>query len=342
MNSKLTFLGIVIFIFAFKNSADKTILNYPKNWPKPLYDFRGNPLDSNKILLGKVLFYDPILSRDNTISCASCHLQQTAFTHIDHELSHGIEGRIGKRNSIALQNLAWAKNFMWDGAIHHLDAQALAPIHDKNEMDFSIAELVIKLKNDPYYKNGFRKAFGDSLITGERILKSIAQFELSLISANSKYDQVMRKESGHTFTELEDKGYQLFLKHCNVCHKEPMFTNYEFENNGLDLDTTLRDFGRMSITHKKSDSLKFKVPSLRNILRSPPYMHDGRYPNIEMVLFHYSDNLKENKFRSEKLNRNLSLSPEEKKALISFLSCLTDQEFLRNKRHRFVSKYSLK
>jgi len=325
MKKYIYFLFITIFIISFKSKNEYT-LNYPKTWPKPEYDFKKHPLDSSKIRLGRILFYDPKLSRDGTISCASCHLQQTGFTHIDHDLSHGIDGRIGKRNSLALINLAWNKKFMWDGAIHHIDAQALAPINNPDEMDNNLNQVVASLQKSRRYKSMFAEAYGDTSITGERILKSIAQFCLTLVSCRSKYDQVMNNNSNVEFSEIEQRGYTLFKSKCNRCHTEPLFTNQTFQKNGIDIDPSLNDFGRMVITQKSKDSLLFKVPTLRNIAVTFPYMHDGRYANLQMVLFHYSTNTK----------MNIELGEQDKKALIAFLKTLTDEEFLMDKAYSYL------
>jgi cytochrome c peroxidase len=171
-----------------------------------------------------------MLSRDSTVSCSNCHLSFTAFTHVDHALSHGISDRIGKRNAPALVNLAWSRSFMWDGAVNHLDMQALAPVSNHAEMDFDIAGVVNRLGSRTEYRKMFEEAFGSDDITGERVLKAIAQFELTLVSANSGYDRVMAGKD--TFTLQEKNGYELFKKHCNSCHTEPLFTQYQFENNG--------------------------------------------------------------------------------------------------------------
>ena len=174
-------------------------------FPKPNYNFSKNPLDSLKIELGRKLFYDPILSQNNSTSCASCHSPYAAFAHNDHDLSHGIYDSIGPRNAPALFNLAWHKFFMWDGAINHLNPQPLAPIHSQTEMGSSIKEVLGKLRKDSIYTFNFKKAFGDTQITSDRFLKSLAQFQLTLVSNNSKYDSVKRKKS--EFTLQEKNGY---------------------------------------------------------------------------------------------------------------------------------------
>lgn len=332
--TSLFFCLMLIALLAFK-LPDDSLFRIPQNWPKPHYDFNKNPLTKEKIFLGRTLFYDPILSADNSVSCSSCHSPFTAFTHTDHTLSHGIEDRIGTRNSPALMNLAWQKSFMWDGAIHHLDAQALAPISHPDEMGSNIADVVNRLQKKNRYKKLFAQAYGDSLVSGERTLKAISQFMLTLVSSNSKYDKVQRKEPGFSFTEVEAKGYELFKSNCAVCHAEPLFTNNEFENNGLEPDTNLNDIGRKKISQKESDLYKFKVPSLRNIEFSYPYMHDGRYQNLEMVMFHYSNNIFDSKTLSKHLKKKIQLSSEDKSNIISFLKTLSDESFLRNSQNGF-------
>lgn len=332
-------LGIAILIsFAFVLKVTSTPLYFeiPKSWPKTTYAFSDNPLTEEGFQLGRHLFYDPILSRDGTISCSSCHLQATGFTHVDHELSHGIDGRIGTRNSMVLMNLAWSKTFMWDGGVNHLDVQAIAPITSSVEMDETIESVVCKLQKSEKYQVLFEKAFGDKKITGQRLLKALSQFELMLVSANSKYDKVLRKEE--RFTESEQKGYTLFQTNCASCHKEPLFTSEKFENNGLPIDSSLNDMGRMKITNHKMDSLKFKVPTLRNSQFTFPYMHDGRFKTLTEVVKHYNSGIHFSKSLSKQLRKPMHFTPNDRVDLVSFLLTLTDKEFLFNKRFTFPGK----
>lgn len=310
------------------NDLERVSISYPTSWPDPVYNFNKNPLSKEGIELGRKLFYDPLLSKDNTISCSNCHLSFTAFTHVDHALSHGISDSIGTRNSPALMNLAWSKSFMWDGAINHLDVQALAPISHPSEMGEEIANVVNKLQNSNTYPSLFQKVFGDSTITGEHLLKAIAQFQLTFVSANSKYDKVMAKVA--EFTEQEQRGYQLFKTNCESCHQEPLFTSGDFANNGLPVDTTLMDFGRMSITQNPADSLKFKIPTLRNIEYSPPYMHDGRFKNLSKVLNHYIKGIHDSPTLAPALQNGVALNQMEKTDIIAFLLTLSDRTFVLN------------
>jgi cytochrome c peroxidase len=328
-------LGITISLaFAIKETTP-LYLETPKGWPKPHYDFSKNPLTEEGFQLGRNLFYDPILSRDSTISCASCHLQATGFTHVDHNLSHGIDGKIGTRNSMTLMNLAWSKSFMWDGGVNHLDVQPLNPITSPVEMDETLEHVVSKLQKTEKYPILFEKAFGDPKITGQRLLKALSQFELQLVSSNSKYDKVMRKEV--TFTEQEQNGYKLFKTNCASCHNEPLFTSEKLENNGLAIDTTLNDIGRMKITTKQEDYLRFKVPTLRNVQFTFPYMHDGRFKTLTEVVKHYNS-LGSNKKLPKQLSKPMNLSDNERVDLVVFLKTLTDNEFLFEKRFSFPKK----
>lgn len=317
--------GLLLLAIVHFNFEEQTFTQ-PHHWPKPHYNFENNKLTQEKILLGRVLFYDPILSKDSTISCNSCHSPFNAFTHVDHALSHGIHDSVGTRNSPALMNLAWQKNFMWDGAINNLDMQSLAPISHLAEMASNINDVVKKLNRSKMYKKLFDDAYNDSFATGEHTLKAIAQFMLTIVSANSKYDKVMNNED--KFTLQEQSGYQIFKKNCNVCHTEPLFTNNEFENNGIGLDTTLNDLGRMKITQKKEDALKFKVPTLRNIEFSYPYMHDGRFKRLTDVLNHYTSGIKQSKTLSAPLRQNIVLTSNDKVDLMAFLLTLSDKKFL--------------
>ncbi|MCU0434517.1 MAG: c-type cytochrome [Bacteroidia bacterium] len=320
----LGLLGVVILAFRSWNPGPAT----PAHFPKPVYDFARNPLRSETVQLGRALFYDPLLSVNNGISCASCHSQYNGFAHADHALSHGIFDSIGTRNAPALMNLAWQKSFMWDGAVNHLDVQALAPITHPKEMGETLNGVIKKLNASVIYPSLFYNAFGDSAITGQRVLLALSQFQLTLISANAKYDSV--KAGKAVFTPQQQRGYALFKTHCNTCHREPMFTTGAFSSNGLPVDTTLNDYGRGAITHRSADSLLFKIPTLRNIEFTYPYMHDGRFTRLSQVLNHYTSGIVPHKNLPAELQKPISLSPEEKVDLTAFLLTLTDKKFLYN------------
>lgn len=337
---KLKVLGIVIVScmgWAF-SSVDVMEWTFPSYFPEPVYNFKENPLTTNKVALGKLLFYDPILSKDGSISCADCHSPYNAFAHTDHDLSHGIHDSIGTRNAPALFNLAWQNAFMQDGAIQNLDMQALAPISHPAEMDEDIKHVISKLNARPFYQNAFYQAWGDSLATGEHFLKSIAQFELTLVSSTSKYDAVKLDEE--KFSEQEMAGYSLFQVHCNSCHTEPLFSNYQFVNNGLSIDSTLNDLGRYAITTNPKDSLKFKVPSLRNLSYTYPYMHDGRFNTLHEVLNHYT-HIKPDFSSAPELQNPLPLNANDKADIIAFLLTLNDPTFIFNPSNKYPKELKI-
>ena len=333
----LSIIGIITYFFAvsFKSNTDPQKLTVPKGWPKPFYNFQHNGQSEDKFRLGRKLFYDPILSRDGTISCSSCHTQLSAFTHVDHGLSHGIGGLKGTRNSLVLVNLAWNRSFMWDGGINNLEVQPLGPITNKVEMDNTLENVVKSLNKSYTYRTRFYKAFGDSVITGQMVLKALAQFTGMFQSFNSKYDKYVRHEEGGDFTAQELNGLKLFRQNCASCHKEPLFTDYSFKNIGLPVDTGLNDIGRMKITGDRNDSLKFKVPTLLNVAMSYPYMHDGRFKSLGQVMNHYTGGAVMSPNVARELKDGMKLSSNDKVDIIAFLLTLTDKDFLFDTRFRY-------
>jgi cytochrome c peroxidase len=324
----LFLLGLMLLIITAFKLTEKYDFVVPKGWPKPVFDFKKNKLTQEKIFLGRVLFYEPLLSRDNTISCANCHSSFHAFTHVDHALSHGVGDSIGKRNALPLMNLAWQKQFMWDGSISDLNFFSRTPITHPKEMASSLEDVQFKLKKSDSYADLFLKAFGDSGINKERILTSLSAFCITLVSSNSKYDSVMRHQV--KFTLQEKNGYRLFKQNCASCHKEPLFTDYSFKNNGLSLDKNLNDSGRMSVTHQIDDYRKFKVPTLRNVEYTYPYMHDGRFKKLSQVLSHYSKGIEDDPNLAEQLKGGLELTSDERVDIIAFLLTLSDRTFVFN------------
>jgi cytochrome c peroxidase len=319
----ITILLICLIVFvassfiSYTNQPTPIKFIIPKSWPKPVYDFNSNPLTVEGFELGKKLFYDERLSVDSSTSCASCHQQFAAFATYDHDLSHGVNNGLTTRNATALQNLAWQKEFMADGSIHHLDAQPLFPLTAPNEMGENLEHLIKKLQTDATYRKMFKAAFGSSTITTQNLTKAFSQFLVTLVSSNSKYDKVLRGEAN--FNLPEKLGYEIFQKKCVACHTEPMFTDYSYRNIGLSINENTKDEGRKNITHLSSDSLKFRVPSLRNIVLTFPYGHDGRFFTLMNVFEHYRKN-------------NLPLSNYEIGQLTSFLYTLTDSSFITNKK----------
>ncbi|MFM1914188.1 MAG: hypothetical protein RIR51_2041 [Bacteroidota bacterium] len=308
-------------------------LEVPGNFPNPVYNFTNNPITENGFQLGKAIFNDPILSRDNSISCAECHNQNAAFTHHGHDLSHGIDNKIGFRNSMSIVNTAWYTNFFWDGGVHDLDLFSIAPIENPVEMDENLENVLKKMQKTSKYPPMFKKAFGSDSITSANFLKALSQFMNSLVSSNSKYDQVKRNE-GAVFSEQEKRGYDLFVQKCETCHREPLFTDNAFRNNGLP-PNKLNDLGRFRITELEGDKYKFKTPTLRNIEFSAPYMHDGRFTNLEEVLNHYESGIADIPNIDTAIGNGISLSKQDKKDIISFLLTLTDKEYLTNPRFSF-------
>lgn len=308
-------------------------LTIPDGWPKPSVDiFAGNPLTEEAFQLGRKLFYDGRLSKDGNFACSSCHQQFAAFSTYDHDLSHGFNDGFTTRNAPGLFNLAWMRSYHWDGGINHIEVQPLAPLTAVNEMAESVDSVILKLKKDPVYKKMFRAAFGSTDITSQRMLKAIAQFIGTIVSYNSKYDKVKRGEK--TFTASEERGYTVFKAKCNVCHTEPLFTDNSFRNNGMDMNKSLKDPGRMRATGDSADFLKFKVPTLRNLSFTYPYMHDGRFYTLGQVIEHYRNKLNTTQPTLDPLLRNrLAVSDPEKNDLLNFLRTLNDSVVVNNARY---------
>jgi cytochrome c peroxidase len=302
----------------------------PAGWPAPVYNFDSNRITQEGFELGRRLFYDPQLSIDNTISCGSCHQQFAAFTHADHPLAHGINNQSTTRNPLGLFNLAWKASFHQDGGINHLDLQPLAPITAPNEMGESISNVLNKLKRDTRYPAMFQAAFGDPEINTQRMNKALSQFMLMLVSANSKYDKVMRGET--SFTLPEQLGYAIFKDKCATCHKEPLFTDMSYRNNGAPIDPFLKDIGRMGITKLAADSLKFIVPSLRNIAYTNPYGHDGRWFSLQNVFTHYTSEVVNGGTTDPLLRNRIALTNFEIGQLQAFLFTLSDTSFVKDPR----------
>ena len=334
--SILIFFLLAILLISFTEDNPYFIITkkdvqvkIPKGFPEPQYDFKKNKITPEGFILGRKLFYDPVLSADFFTSCATCHQRFAAFAHIDHPISHGRLGKIGKRNVPALQNLIWQNNFMWDGGINHLDLQPIAPITGDAEMGETLLNVIEKLNRDSVYRNLFYEAYHDSAITTERLLKSLSQFLCMMVSAGSRYDKFIHHEE--KFSDREINGLKIFRSRCENCHKEPLFTDNSFRNIGLKMDTALRDSGRAMITGLKQDCMKFKVPSLRNVEMTYPYMHDGRFKNLQQVIDHYSNgNFALNADSS--VFRTTGLSDQEKQDIIAFLKTLTDKTFLYDRR----------
>jgi cytochrome c peroxidase len=346
MRKQLFILFIVLFALAVISFIPKpkhvvTTIPFvvPKGWPAIKYKLDSNPITVQGVALGRKLFYDGQLSRDGQFPCASCHQPFAAMANYDHNLSHGFNNQFTLRNAPTLANLAWQSAFHWDGAINHLDAQPLAPITAPNEMAADIGVVINKLKKDPTYPTLFNAAFGSPTINTQRMVKAISQFLLTMVSANSTYDKVTRGEAN--FILPQQLGYDIFKQKCASCHSEPFFTDFTYRNNGLKPDAILKDIGRMGITGAASDSLKFKVPSLRNVYVTPPYMHDGRYISLYQVLEHYNKLIQNGPTTDSLLKNKIPLSNYEKGQLVAFLMSLTDSAFLKDSRFAEPPNYIL-
>lgn len=334
----IVFGSVILFIC----SCSKNIINSvfkgfqkPDNFPEVVYKFQNNPVTEDGFELGRKLFYEPRFSRDNTISCGSCHIQSAGFTHHGHDVSHGIDDRLGKRNSPPIMNLAWSTTFFWDGGVFDLDLQPIVPITTHEEMDETIQNVIVKLQAHPQYPGLFKKAFGSETITTANVMKALSQFMTLCISNNSKYDSVMRKAANVSFTAEEQAGYTLVKQKCTSCHQEPLFTDYSFRNNGIAIGAN-NDSGRYAVTLNPTDMYKFKVPSLRNLYYTAPFMHDGRFYNLDAVLDHYSNHVQKTPNLDPALQQNgtlgIPLTADEKNKIKAFLNTLNDRNFVTDKR----------
>lgn len=302
----------------------------PRGFPKPNYTFKNNPLTQEGFELGRELFYDGRLSKDGYTACASCHQQFAAFSDYQHVLSHGVDNSYTLRNAPALLNLAWQTAFHLDGGINHIEVQPLAPITGPTEMANSLDTVLYRLQQDTAYQRMFKAAFGDKKVTSQRMLKALAQFTGSFVSGNAKYDQM--KQGKIVYNSFEQRGYEIFQARCASCHQEPLFTDGTIRNIGLPVDTFLYDYGRMRITGEKKDSLAFKVPSLRNVALTAPYMHDGRFWGMTTASNHFATRNAQDTTADSLITGMPALTQNETMFLASFLHTLTDSTFLKDKR----------
>ncbi len=297
-----------------------------------------NPQTIEGVALGKTLFFDPILSGDNSQACADCHAPQNAFTDTS-RFSDGIDGTLGTRNSMPLFNLAWNydEQFFWDGKSFSLEHQAFSPVTDPTEMKSSWTDVVQKLQQHPEYPTLFEQAFGTQRIDSTLVTKAIAQFERTLISANSKFDKFLLGEVN--LTPEEQNGFDVFMDeargdcfHCHGSDKNPLWTDNAFHNNGL--DATFTDLGLGTVTGDPADNGKFRSPSLRNLEFTAPYMHDGRFNTLEEVIEHYSEGLQNSPTIDPLMKKvalgGVGLSEKDKSDLKAFLLTLSDYDFISN------------
>lgn len=337
---RIIFFLSVIFLLSACNSDDYELIPYdnpeitfsiPTGFPELNSSFYTNKPTKYGVELGEKLFFDKRLSTNNTVSCASCHIQSNAFA--DNNIQAiGVEGRVGLRNVPPIQNLAFMRFYNWDGSKLKLENQPIVPIITHEEMASSIMEVIGKISIDNEYIDLFRKTFGDENITPERIYKSISQYEYTLISANSKYDKVKRNE-GETFTQSEAQGYQVFQQKCISCHSTELFTDQSFRNIGFPINPDFNEAGRARVTGNMGEYMSFRVPSLRNVEYTAPYGSFGQFPTLRAVLDYLDDGVLEadnlDPFLKSNGNR-IPLTEQEKEDVISFLKTLSDVGFTGN------------
>jgi cytochrome c peroxidase len=302
----------------------------------------NNPVTVEGANLGKHLFYDSILSSDNTLSCASCHHQKSAFSDSPNSFSHGRNGALMKRNTMPLFNLAWYPAFFWDGRASSIEEQVFHPVRENNEMNLDWKAATRRIEQNKFYKKQFKEIFGSSIIVSIQISNAIAQFLRTLISYQSKYDQVL--EGKTLFSKDEYEGFILVNDqtkgdciHCHITDGDALGTTLVFSNNGLDAVTNANDYkdkGRGLVTGKPTDNGKFIVPSLRNLAFTAPYMHDGRFKTLEEVINFYSEGLQKSVNIDSKMEfvhqGGAKLTSEDKRKIIAFLLTLSDSSFISN------------
>jgi len=301
-----------------------------------------NALTEQGVQLGRMLFYETMLSKDGTQSCASCHRQPDGFSDTL-QFSVGVEMLEGKRQAMPVFNMAWHSNeFFWDGRAHLLRDQSLLPIQDPLEMNETLENVIAKLSDTEMYQDQFMRAFGSEEITSEKMSLAMEQFMLSIVSYDSKYDKYLAGDV--QLTESEERGRILFETEynpffpdqsgadCAHCHGGANFENDQYMNNGLDSDANITDIGREEVTNDPNDKGKFKVPTLRNVALTAPYMHDGRFQTLEEVIDHYNEGIQESATTDitvlNTMDTGLFLDEQGKQDLINFLKTLTDDTFV--------------
>jgi cytochrome c peroxidase len=347
MIKKLSILiGVLFFVAACNKDqivqmpaagATPVAFPQPNNFPKASIP-SDNPLTREGINLGRHLFFEKKLSGDNSQSCSSCHFQENNFAD-PRQFSVGIDGSIGDRNAMILSNLAWQSFFFWDGRSFSMEDQALQPVENPIEMNAEWPDVIDKLKADPLYQTLFEAAFGPDAITKENAAKAIAQFERMMVSADSKFDQWRRGETA--FSQLEEDGYEIFSTEegdCFHCHGDlntgnifGAYGDLQFSNNGLDSVLT-PNTGYEVVTLDFNDRAKFKIPSLRNVEYSFPYMHDGRFNTLQEVIEFYSTGVNKTYTLDPNMEKNGRIKKDfttyQKAALLAFLKTLSDEAFL--------------
>lgn len=319
-----------------ENPSEEFAFVQPEHFPKPTYTFENNTVSEQGFKLGRKLFFDPILSRDNSVSCNNCHQQSRAFADSPlHKTSIGVDSRFGIRNAPSIANMAFLKEFFWDGGVTHLDFVPINAIESEIEMDESLENVVKKLNAIEEYKKLFNEAFDIDEITSPFVLHALSQFTSMMVSAGSKYDQYLLGKEELTTDEL--KGLELFEQKCSGCHEGVLFTDQSYRNNGI--SSVFGDKGRARITEDDADIGKFKVPGLRNVAITGPYMHNARFSTLEEVLDHYAGNMVDSptldpSFKNGDEVVGIPMTVEEKARIIDFINTLTDYIFISDERFR--------
>jgi len=313
--------------------TDLYSLQVPDHFPEPTYTLENNPITKEGFELGRKLFFDPLLSRDKSVSCNNCHQQARAFADTPaHPTSIGVENRMGIRNAPSLANMAFLPEFFWDGGVTHLDFVPINAIESPVEMDDKLANVVDKLNSHSEYPSLFNDAFGIEEITSPFMLHALSQFTLLMVSADSPYDQYVQGEQDVLDADAIE-GMAIFENKCGSCHNGALFTDFSYRNNGL--NSEFSDLGRATITENDADIGKFRVPSLRNATLTSPYMHNARFTTLREVLDHYDGGM----IGSENLDPvflqngevvGIPLEEDEKLKILAFMETLTDQQFISN------------
>lgn len=300
----------------------------PEGFPEPVYDFTANPVTSEGFALGKALFHDNRLSKFRDVSCGSCHQQLAAYTTFDHDLGHGTNFQHTTRNVPAIFNTAWQREFGWDGEKQTLQEQVLACITAPEKMGETAADVIAKLDTSADYPLMFAAAFGKDEINQDKLASALSQFVVMIVSADSRYDKMKRGEA--RFNANEEAGYELFKSKCVSCHAEPLFTDFSYRSIGLPHRQFHEDAGRMLVTGNTADSLKFKVPPLRNVAITSYYAHDGRFAGVSEVLEHYSSGIDQSARPDPTLQNGIQLTDLERFYIQEFLYTLDDSSLVKD------------
>jgi cytochrome c peroxidase len=335
--SAVLLLGIALLAMGVMGCTDEPAWQPPVTMladhiPQPAH----NQWQAQTVALGRMLFYDPILSSDSVISCASCHRQALAFTDGQVRSSAGKSGQLLPRHTPSLVNMAWMDGLFWDGGARNLESVSVGPIAHADEMALPLPEMVSRLQRHPRYPALFLKAFGTDSIQVAYVLRALAQFQRTLISDQSAYDRWVAQQPGATLGQEALKGMALFSQYCAGCHPPPFFTDHRYHHNGLDSIFPVTwehpGQGRYRVTLLPEDLGRYKTPTLRNIAVTAPYMHDGRFQSLEEVMAHYRHGVKAHANTDERLIGSLDITPEGQQQLIAFLHTLTDSSFLEDRK----------